>query len=87
MRYQPPVETEQDIDNSLTSHRIKVSEHRHNGAYIPSEPGMRDLMEYVRYMERLLARRYIAKVGLIKNEPGLPNWRSELKKNPSLWIY
>ena len=87
MRYQPPIETEQDIDNSLTSHRIKVSEHRRNGAYNPSEPGMRDLMEYVRYMERLLARRYIAKVGLIKNERGLPNWRSELKENPSLWIY
>ena len=86
MRYQPPLETEQDIDNSLTSHRIRVSEHRHNRAYDPSEPGMRDLMEYVGYMENLLARRYIAKVGLIKNERGLPNWRSELQKNQSLWI-
>lgn len=45
MRYQPPLETEQDIDNSLTSHRIRVSEHRHNRAYDPSEPGMRTWVE------------------------------------------
>ena len=86
MRYQPPLETEQDIDNYLTNHRITVAEHRHNRAYDPSQPGMRDLMQYVRYMEDLLARRYIAKVGLIKNEVGLPNWRKELQKNQSLWV-